>query len=426
MHKHKRHVRKNRTLLLGIVLSSALAAVSGQILGASPASCTEPNASSFRIEENATYTIQVDFKFKNNEMSTMNLEIWMARFSDWGSRLNDTPPYQTSTMMSLTAAPYDDHVYTDGDIYDNQIDFYNVTLGSFEEFTYRASYNVTLNEIQWQGIDPKQVGEYNTSDFEYQLFTRDVAKIECTDPVITNLAAQIVEEGDPVPTKAQKIQKWVVDNLEYEMQDVEHGAVWAAQNLKGDCSEFSDLTIALLRSQHIPARKAIGWAFFDMGTDPPTPQFDIEEGQAWNYQFYQKTYPPASSSNNLTGHAWVEYYLPNYGWIACDPTWSQTYDYYNRIDYIHLTTAHGQDFGEGINPSPLTPQNPEISEFTITPYMLATGSKYYTYDFTMTIKVTGTNLQDKSTIPTSLIAFIVVMVVISVVSVAVLANARRR
>jgi transglutaminase-like putative cysteine protease len=91
------------------------------------------------------------------------------------------------------------------------------------------------------------------------------------------------------------------------------GAVKAAQQKKGDCSEYSDLFVALCRAKNIPARVATGY----------TVRFDEISPK----------------------HHWAEVYLKKYGWVPFDPSWGDMEDsiFRNRAFgvlrpvYIYLT-----------------------------------------------------------------------------------------
>ena len=65
--------------------------------------------------------------------------------------------------------------------------------------------------------------------------------------------------GQPnVYLAAKQILESVVESLDYQVQISRQGALWALQNGVGDCSEYTDLAIALARAAGIPARAMYG------------------------------------------------------------------------------------------------------------------------------------------------------------------------
>ncbi len=87
----------------------------------------------------------------------------------------------------------------------------------------------------------------------------------------------------------KNIYDYVLDNMEYSVLGrKDWGAVKALELGKGDCTEYSDLFVALCRAKGIPARVASG---------------------------YTAGFGPAS-----TRHNWAEVYLHDYGWVPFDPT----------------------------------------------------------------------------------------------------------
>lgn len=103
---------------------------------------------------------------------------------------------------------------------------------------------------------------------------------------------QLRKDGSPAAT-ARAIYDWVVDNVEYKKVGTGWGngdTFWACNERYGNCTDFHSLFIALARSEGIPAR-------FEMGF--PIPQ-DRGEGDIGGY------------------HCWVQFYLPERGWIPID------------------------------------------------------------------------------------------------------------
>jgi hypothetical protein len=170
--------------------------------------------------------------------------------------------------------------------------------------------------------------------------------------------------------KASKIITWISNNIEYNgsMPSQEKGASWAYDKLEGDCSEYSDLMITLLRIQQIPARKVTG--FVASNRIPFFPSV----GDELSFTF-------SRTEATILAHAWIEYYIPNYGWIECDPTWhSPPYSsYFNTIDYLRFRFNVGEWFedAEGDNVSEY-PNPPSIYIYTDS----------YEYEFKATIVAT--------------------------------------
>lgn len=88
----------------------------------------------------------------------------------------------------------------------------------------------------------------------------------------------------------KNIYNYVIDNMEYTTHnDKDWGAVKALQCKKGDCTEYSDLFVALCRAKNIPAMFVAGYTVRFGDISPK--------------------------------HNWVEVFLQDYGWVPFDPSW---------------------------------------------------------------------------------------------------------
>ena len=92
------------------------------------------------------------------------------------------------------------------------------------------------------------------------------------------------------PTDYMKmVFEFVNQKIKYQINNKREKALVTVRMLSGDCSEYSDLFVALLR-RGIPT-KIVHGLIVD------------------------------SSKKSLEPHAWCEYFSPELGWIQCDPTW---------------------------------------------------------------------------------------------------------
>jgi hypothetical protein len=163
--------------------------------------------------------------------------------------------------------------------------------------------------------------------------------------------------------------------------------------------------VTLLRIQGIPARKVTGFCLSD------TINFKPEIGD--EFIFYSRK----GEVPTLLGHAWVEYYVPDIGWIACDPTWHQvTKSYYNRIDYFRINLNVGEWF--------FFPPDEYSSEFPV-PYALGDGpgALSNTYEFEFKVTVLDTKY---FTIDLLLLIIIISVVAIIIISIAIALHIRKR
>jgi transglutaminase-like putative cysteine protease len=132
--------------------------------------------------------------------------------------------------------------------------------------------------------------------------------------------AEIQEIAESIEGRTQidivrNIYKYVIDNMEYtKHSDQDWGAVKALQFKKGDCTEYSDLFVALCRAKNIPARFAAGY----------TVRYD----------------------NISPKHNWAEVFLEEYGWVPFDPSWGDIKNFilrdraFSRMRPVYMYLTH--------------------------------------------------------------------------------------
>lgn len=146
--------------------------------------------------------------------------------------------------------------------------------------------------------------------------------IESDDPDILTVAQDLKNSSSGTLDLVQKTHEFVYNTVAYdETFSSGHdnkGALSALTYKTGVCQDYADLEVALLRANQIPARVASGYA---LSSGAGVPVIYPLLGDGW-------------SNTGGAAHAWVETYLPPYGWIASDPTWADNISDYRTIGSI--------------------------------------------------------------------------------------------
>ena len=142
---------------------------------------------------------------------------------------------------------------------------------------------------------------------------------EILQPILAEIH-QMRADDSPAAT-ARAIYDWVVDNVEYKKVGSGWGngdTFWACTERYGNCTDFHALFVSLARSEGIPARFEIGF---------PVP-LDRTAGEISGY------------------HCWVQFYLPERGWIPIDaseaakhPDQRERFYGSHPADRIHFSTG---------------------------------------------------------------------------------------
>lgn len=150
------------------------------------------------------------------------------------------------------------------------------------------------------------------------LYTKPTRYWQSTNPDLQVKAKQAVVGTQKVVDTIRNLHKLTIDTLTYNNEKIKYnirqGSSKALSNPDNAvCLEYSDLMIALLRSQGIPARMPVGYAYAG----------SLKQSK--------------EVSDSL--HSWVEAYVPGVGWINLDPTWGEKYDTFGKSDLDHFAFA---------------------------------------------------------------------------------------
>lgn len=133
---------------------------------------------------------------------------------------------------------------------------------------------------------------------------RETELLDFSDSHIQTLSASIRKSSDDLKETLKLTFEFVNQKIQY----MENGERWCASRVlkerRGDCSEFSDLFISIVRSMGIPAFGVLGYVV------------DLRE-------------------KKVSYHEWVKV-LTGEGWLPFDPTWG----YFGSVGISHIEVAH--------------------------------------------------------------------------------------
>jgi len=356
----------------------------------------------YQLRQSVTYQVEINFSVTQlTGAATFYFKVPRLNDRQPNSSLTQgCPPYQESTLLynEITGNIPGETIMGHHDKFNNTYDSYNASL-SIGNPTVKLSqkYLTKLNEISFDPIGDSDIGDYNYSDEIFSLYCNNSDVFyNRTDPNLIALSNNIVDPLDNVVTKAQKICNWVSNFLNYNQSlEDEIGATYAYGNQSGDCSEFSSLMITLLRIQNIPARKVTGILLSNVNNFKP------KIGEVYTFSFTK------TGITTLLGHAWIEYYVPDIGWIACDPLWhKETGDYFNKIDFLRFNFNVGAWF--------FYPPDVNTSEFSAA---TINGLGFGTYDYNYEFKVT---VIDTAYISIDIISLIIIITIVGIICIAII------
>lgn len=230
----------------------------------------------------------------------------------WVALIRDLSPYQK--VLSRQISP---------DTYALVTDEYQNQYAEFDFSDHPANTTISV-DIYYEVVVNELTYDLSTCEGDLPAeFTQPELHIESANPQIQSLSAHLSKKKKTSCEQVQAFYNYVGDELTYSYNHNDWGAQATMGYMGSDCTEYSDLMIALSRAAGIPARYYEGLLYLE---DPDT---EIAK----------------------TEHAWLDVYLPGIGWVAIDPTlgrlpvFRETYFAHHTANHIIVTM--------GRNPSTL-------------------------------------------------------------------------
>jgi transglutaminase-like putative cysteine protease len=202
------------------------------------------------------------------------------------------------------------------------------------ESEVRCEVSVTLRDATWR-VAERDLGDASEiPERVIQHYLRNGENYRIDHEALGEAAAKLALDGHGPLERLRRIHDFVMDSLEYDLDDRWESAESVLRRGKGSCSEYSYLMIALCRQHGIPARYAGGSALLQAGPDG-LPIAAKETGK--NLEPIDRVF-----------HRWVEVYLPRVGWFPVDPTRDDEaalagdpYRFFGHVPWFQFTMFRG-------------------------------------------------------------------------------------
>ncbi|MFH1943488.1 MAG: transglutaminase-like domain-containing protein [bacterium] len=153
-------------------------------------------------------------------------------------------------------------------------------------------------------------------------------QVQRNDPRIQEKAKELVRGVKTEFDAVQRILTWVVDHMRYVTPPEQYDALYAFENGKGNCQNYSHLTAALLRAVGIPVRIINGVTLkqpYTVRTNEGDFTFKMGQGR----------------------HSWIEVFFTDLGWIPFDPQQSVLF-VSNRFVRIEVGVDNEETVNDGM------------------------------------------------------------------------------
>ncbi len=217
-------------------------------------------------------------------------------------------------------------------------------IASWRNLTKPVKVTVTFEAY----VDSELKAENSVADFPLKdipdferIFLKSTELVQSENPEIIKLARKLTENAQTEYEAVTKILNWIADNIKYTYNPPQFDALWTLKTRKGNCQNFAHIAIALLRASGIPSRVVGGLTLRE--------QWKIPLGKNFLVQ-----------SMGQGGHAWIEIYFPDLGWLSYDPQQSKQFTSSRHIKQTHALES--DEVNDTWRASPYLPSYSETVE----------------------------------------------------------------
>lgn len=191
----------------------------------------------------------------------------------------------------------------------------HVSQNILVKLDYTAGIRAVLTDLQSSATFP--LGNQASDQIAY---LKPSSMVQSNAPEISVLARQLTKDSRNQYEAVMAVTNWVADNVKYTFNPPRYDALHTLSTKSGNCQNLAHLSIALLRNVGIPARIVGGITLKDSWKVPIDARNSIVQ------------------SMGQGGHAWLEVWFPDLGWLPYDPQQSKQF-----TSTRHIKQSHGID-----------------------------------------------------------------------------------
>ena len=207
----------------------------------------------------------------------------------------------------------------------------------------KQSVNITISfnahiKAELRSMDSSAGFPLNGISNNDAVFLKPTQMVQSDNEEIIALSRRLTGNARTTHDAVNAILNWVADNVKYTYNPPQYDAMHTMKTGKGNCQNFAHLSMALLRAAGIPSRIVGGISLKRQWKVPVENGYLVQDmGQG--------------------GHAWMEIFFPDLGWLSYDPQQSRQF-----TSTRHIKQTHGLD-SKDINDSwSASPYLPKYSE----------------------------------------------------------------
>lgn len=205
--------------------------------------------------------------------------------------------------------------------------------------SYTANVRSELSAMESR--TPFPIGKVSGTD---ALYLKATEMVQSDSAEIAELSRRLTAGAKTEYEAVTAITNHVTDSIKYTFNPPKYDALYTLETRSGNCQNFAHLCIALLRSAGIPARIVGGITLKDPWKVPIDARNSIVQ------------------SMGQGGHAWMEIWFPDLGWLPYDPQQSRQF-----TSSRHIKQTHGldsRDINDTWRGGPYLPRYSELIEGT--------------------------------------------------------------